>query len=261
MSQSNTSGVTPSTPWLTVPKLNPKATLRLFCFPYAGGGPLIYRNWPDNLPDFVEVCPVQLPGRGQRIREPGITQFEILIPKLAEALVPAFDKPFAFFGHSLGATIAFELSRYLRREHGIQPVHLFASGSPAPQLPDRHPRTFDQPESEFIESVRRLKGTPQEVLDNPELMQLIIPLLRADFQLAQTYVYTDDLPLDCPLSAFGGLQDIDIPREDIESWREQTTAAFTIRMLPGDHFFLLTEQRRILQLVFDTLSRLARRGL
>ena len=261
MWQSNTSGVTPSTPWLTLPKPNPKATLRLFCFPYAGGGPLIFRTWPDNLPNFVEVCPVQLPGRGQRLREPGITRVEVLIPKLAEALMPVFDKLFAFFGHSMGATVAFELSRYLRREHGVQPVHLFASGSAAPQLPDRHPRTYDQPETEFVETLRRLKGTPQEVLENPELMQLIMPLLRADFELAQTYAYTDEPPLNCPLSAFGGLQDTDIPREDIESWREQTTASFTFRMLPGDHFFLLTEQRRILQLIFDTLTRLTRGGV
>jgi medium-chain acyl-[acyl-carrier-protein] hydrolase len=239
--------------WLTVPRPNLRAKLRLFCFPYAGGSALVYRDWVNALPDFAELYLVQLPGRGRLMKEPPITRYKPLIAALTAALLPCLDKPFAFFGHSMGATIAFELSRRLRRERGVLPVCLFVSGSAAPHLPDRHPRTFDLPETEFIEDLRRLNGTPQEVLEHPELMEMMMPVLRADFELVQTYVYTDAPPFDCPITAFGGIQDALVPRADLEAWRGQTSAAFTLHMLPGDHFFLHTAQHALLQVASEAL--------
>jgi medium-chain acyl-[acyl-carrier-protein] hydrolase len=255
MLKPNTTNKNATASWVDLPRANPRAGVRLFCFPYAGGNASIYRGWANNLPDFIEVCPVQLPGRDRLHHLPAMTSCETLIPPLREALAPYFDKPFAFFGHSMGATIAFELSRQLRRERGPQPVHLFASGSAAPQLPGRHSRTYDLPEPEFIEELRRLNGTPKEVLEHPELMELLLPTLRADFQVSQTYAYTDEPPLDIPLTAIGGIQDAQIPREDIMSWREQTSAAFVARMLPGYHFFLRTAQQPLLRIITETLLR------
>ncbi|MDX6694365.1 MAG: hypothetical protein QOF02_1968 [Blastocatellia bacterium] len=255
MLKPNTTNKAATPSWVDLPRTNTRAGVRLFCFPYAGGNASIYRGWANNLPEFIEVCPVQLPGRDRLLHLPAMTSCEMLIPPLREELAPYFDKPFAFFGHSMGATIAFELSRQLRRERGPRPVHLFASGSSAPQLPGRHSRTYDLPEPEFIEELRRLNGTPKEVLEHPELMELLLPTLRADFQVSQAYVYTDEPPLDIPLTAFGGIQDAQIPREDIMSWREQTSAAFIARMLPGDHFFLRTAQQPLLQIITETLLR------
>jgi medium-chain acyl-[acyl-carrier-protein] hydrolase len=258
MQRLDTTKASTMSPWLAVNRANPRAELRLFCFPYAGGDALVYRDWAASLPDSVEAVPVQLPGRGRLRKELPATRLEALVPALIAALTPHFDKPFAFFGHSMGAMIAFELARRLRRERGPRPVHLFVSGSPAPQLPDRHPRTFDLPEPEFIEELRRLNGTPREVLEHPELMALLLPVLRADFELVQTYVYTDGPPLECPITALGGAQDSLVPREDLEVWGALTCAPFELRMLSGDHFFLHASQREVLRVISDALQGRAR---
>jgi medium-chain acyl-[acyl-carrier-protein] hydrolase len=163
--------------------------------------------------------------------------------------------PFAFFGHSMGAMISFELARRLRREHDREPIHLFVSGRRAPQLPITEPPTYNLPEPQLIEDLRRLNGTPRAVLENPELLQLVLPLLRTDFEVCQTYTYTPQAPLSCPITVFGGLQDTEAPRESLAAWREQTTSSFTLRMFPGDHFFLHTTQHDMLRIIYEQLSR------
>jgi len=242
-------------PWLASYRRNPAAKLRLFCFPYAGGAALIYSNWFKSLPPQVEVCPIQLPGRGSRVLEKLFTRMEPLVEAVARELRPLLDKPFAFFGHSMGAAISFEVARLLRREGAALPVHLFVSGRSAPQLhkPQRH--AYKLPEAELIEELRRLKGTPAEVLEHPELMQVVLPLVRADFEVIQTYTAAAEPPLDIPLTAFGGLMDDDVSREDLEAWRAQTTRAFSLRMLPGDHFYLTTNQQLLLPLLSQELYR------
>lgn len=235
-----------NTPWLAFYKRNPPAKLRLFCLPYAGGSAAIYNNWFESLPPQVEVCPVQLPGRGSRIPEKPFTRMETLVAEMVSALRPLFNKPFAFFGHSMGAAISFEVTRLLRREDARQPVHLFISGNGAPQLRTQQTHTYNLPEAEFIEELRRLKGTPAEVLEHPELMKVIMPLLRADFELIETYVAADEPPLDVPMTVYGGMRDVDIPREALEAWSAQTTGPFACRMLPGDHFYLTSNQRLLL---------------
>lgn len=242
--------------WLGWPKPNPLAQMRLFCFPYAGGSALIYRNWPERLISEVEVCAINLPGRAQRLREAPYTRLSLLVEELAPAVRPFLDKPFAFFGHSMGAMISFELARHLRREQALAPAHLFLSGRGAPHLvKEADTPTFDLPDEEFVRELRRLKGTPQEVLDNPELMQLMIPLLRADFTVCQTYEYRQEPPLDCPITAFGGLQDKEVPREQLEGWREHTSSTFRLVMLPGDHFFLNSQREVLLRILSQELSQ------
>jgi medium-chain acyl-[acyl-carrier-protein] hydrolase len=241
--------------WLIVPRPNLRARLRLFCFPYAGGGAATYLAWPGLLPEDIEVCCLQLPGRGGRIREQPYTRLRPLAEAIAENLRPHLGKPFAFFGHSMGALVCFEVARLLRREGGPKPLHLFASACRAPQLSDDRPATHDLPEPQFLAVLRRYEGTPQEVLDNWEIMQLAIPVLRADFEVTQTYAYEDGPPLDCPLTALGGLQDQTVSREQIEAWGRQTTARFVSRMFPGGHFFLNTSGHVLLSIISRDLRR------
>jgi medium-chain acyl-[acyl-carrier-protein] hydrolase len=232
--------------WIAFCKPNPQARLRLFCFPYAGSGASIFRTWSDGLPLDVEVCPVQYPGRGTRLMETPFTQISPLIYALAQALEPLLDKPFAFFGHSLGALVGFELARQLRRQSGVQPVRLLVSADRAPQIPHRDRPIHALPDGEFLVELRRLNGSPGKVLEDRELMQIMLPVLRADFAVYETYVYAAEPPLDCPISAFGGLHDHRVSGGDLEAWRGQTSASFSLQMFPGDHFFLNTTQLLLL---------------
>jgi len=249
MSQSQTT----ANPWFPNVRFNPRAALRLFAFPYAGGSTAIYRNWRKALPDDVDLCPVQLPGRGSRMREECYKRIPALVESLAEVLRPYLDRPFAFFGHSMGAVIGFELARHLRESHSLEPAHLFVSGRRAPRVTGERLHTYALPEAEFIAELQRLNGTPSDVLLHAELMQVMLPLLRADFELIQTYEYVPGPPLDCPVSAFGGLQDYEVEREMLEAWREQTEGPFSLHMLPGDHFFLHAAGQQLLRLLAQKL--------
>jgi len=245
--------------WFIAPKPNLQAGLRLFCFPYAGGSAALYHTWSEHLPKTVEVCAAQLPGRGSRLCEPPIDRLEPLIEALGAAILPFLQKPFAFFGHSMGALIAFELSRFLRREKNLGPQHLFVSGRCAPQIPKTEPPIYDLPHDKFVMELQCLDGTPTEVLEHPELMDLVIPLLRADFAVADTYEYRIDLPLGCGITAYGGMQDNKVTRESLEAWRVHTQAGFQLRMLPGGHFFVQTEQSILLRSLYSELGQLMMR--
>ena len=248
--------------WFVIPKRNPEALVRLFCFPYAGGTAHTYRTWPEGLSQDIEVCAVQIPGRGIRIHERPFTDLKLLVRAISGGLHSYLDKPFAFFGHSMGAVMAFELASVLQREGGIEPLHLFVSGGRAPGSSSRRgPVTFDLPHSEFVEHLRRLNGTPKEVLEHPELMQLMLPLLRADFQMVQTFRYTGAPLLGCPITAFGGWEDREITVEEIEAWGDHTTSRFSMHMMPGDHFFLQTCQQKLLRVLDQDLSRCVMRAV
>jgi medium-chain acyl-[acyl-carrier-protein] hydrolase len=239
--------------WFLTFKPNPRADIRLFCFPYAGGVATHFRSWPNTLPSFIEVVSAQPPGRGGRISEAPFMHLTPMVRVAAEVITPLLDKPFAFFGHSMGAMISFELARLLRNERGLEPIHLFVSGRGAPQVETPPQHTFELPDEEFIAELHRLNGTPREVLEHAELMQLMLPLLRADFSVSQTYQYTPDAPLSCPVTVFGGLMD-ETKREQLEGWREQTTSqAFSLRMFSGDHFFLHAAQTDILRIISQQL--------
>ncbi|HSE19636.1 MAG TPA: alpha/beta fold hydrolase [Pyrinomonadaceae bacterium] len=230
------------TPGLINLKLNRSADVRLFCFPYAGGGDSIFHSWQQSVPAAIEVCPVQLPGRGSRIAEPPFTDISQLVCAAAQAL--PLDKPFALFGHSMGALIAFELARYLRKEYSAQPLHLFVSGRPSPQTI-----------SESYELDQLDAALPEMLPGNPELMELVLPLLRADLAVCKSYVYTPQPPFSFPITAFGGLEDDGVPRHCLEGWREHTTGSFRLRFFPGDHFFLETCRLPLLEAISKELEQ------
>ncbi|MBI5032172.1 MAG: thioesterase [Chloroflexi bacterium] len=243
-----------SNSWFVLSRQATSARLRLFCFPYSGSNAALFHAWQDGLPSSIQVYPVQLPGHGTRIAESPFTQLAPLVQATANALLPYLDKPFALFGHSLGALLTFELARYLRRTHHITPVCLIVSGHGAPYIPDRNLPIHDLPDAEFIAKLRALKGTPSQVLDNPELLEIILPVLRADFAMCETYRYEPVAPLECPIAAFGGLSDAYVSHVELEGWREQTTAPFAIRMFPGDHFFINTARASVLRMVAQELD-------
>jgi len=239
------------------PRPRHAAAVRLFCFPYAGGGAAIYRAWPDGLPSTIEVCAVALPGRGGRLGEAPFRDLSALVETLSDALLPGLDRPFAFFGHSMGALVAFELARLLRRQHRPNPAHLFVSGRAAPQLRRASSTIHHLPREGFLEGLRLLNGTPPEVLGNAELLDVALPALHADFTACAEYVYAPDAPLACPISAFGGEEDPEVAEEDVGEWRDQTVRAFSMRIFSGDHFFLRSAEREVLAAVAVPLRAMA----
>jgi medium-chain acyl-[acyl-carrier-protein] hydrolase len=240
--------------WIAYRKPNPRARLRLFCFPHAGTGASIFRNWSDGLPADVDVCPVEFPGRGTRLMQAPSTRLTPLVQALALGLAPLLHEPFAFFGHSLGALVAFELARQLRRQSGVGPMRLFVSAARAPQIPTRNCPMHALPEAELLGELGRLNGIPEKVLEDKDIMQIMLPILRADLAVYETYVYLAEHPLPCPISGFGGLRDDRVSYGDLEAWRDQTSASFSLTMFPGDHFFLNPARPLLLQVVSRELQ-------
>jgi len=181
---------------------------------------------------------------------------ELLVKALGEAIRPYLDRRFAFFGHSMGAVIGFELTRWLRRENQPLPVALLVSGARAPRFRLGHVPPPEPPEEEFLSELDRLEGLPAEVLNNEDLLRVVLPALRADTALYRNYIYTEQPPLDCPIRAYGGSEDPNIRREHLEAWACQTTGDFALRVLPGGHFFLETSRAEFLAALSQDLAAL-----
>ena len=230
---------------LATPLADPR--LRLFCFPYAGGGASIFHRWPQALPGGVEVCAAQLPGHETRIAEPPLSDLDALIGEIAGAVDPLLDVPFALFGHSMGALIAFELARRLRALGLRAPERLFVSARIAPQTPDESLQALrDGGDAALFAELERLDFTPKAVLDEPEMLELVLPILRADFRLCSSYVYRPEPPLDVPIVAFAGTHDRDAGAKKMREWEQQTSAGFAMRVIDGDHFFVTRRRETLL---------------
>jgi len=223
-------------PWFPSLEMPPGAARRLFCFPHAGGGTAMYARWAGRLPREVAVCPVRLPGREIRAAEAPFESMGALVEALGEAIMPYTGVPFAFFGHSMGAVVAFELARWLRRQ-SRQPLALIVSAARAPQFRRGHVPPPDPADEQFLAELRRLQGMPEEVLEREDLLAMVLPALRGDAALYRRYVYDEEAPLACPIHAFGGEADPNVTRRHLEAWAEQTTAGFSLRLLPGGHFY------------------------
>lgn len=208
------------------------------------------------LSSVVDFCVIQYPGRGSRIHEQAFTSLDPLIEELTEAILPSLDRPFIFFGHSMGALVSFELTHSLLRKHGITPNHLVLSGHNAPQLPRDLPDIWQCPDDEFIEHIRSWNGIPDEIWSNQEMVDIILPVLRADVTLCETYLYTERESLPCPITIFGGESDPLVSRENLEKWDIHTSGSFEIEIFPGDHFFIHQNE----EMVLNSLQRLIKSG-
>ena len=244
---------TPASPLWFQLQADSRARFRLFCFPYAGGNSSIFRSWTRLVHPDIQVVPALLPGRELRLREPSFTNLEPMVETFTRQIFPYLDRPFAFFGHSMGAMISFELARRLRSERSIETDHLFLAGRRAPQLPEKDPEIHNLPESEFLAEVERLNGTPKEVFEHRELMELLIPMLRADFAVCHNYDYVLGDPLKCSITVLGGTTDETAPKEKLEGWCAHTTGRCRVRMLEGDHFFINQQSEAIVRIITETL--------
>ncbi len=239
--------------WIVRYRQNARACMRLFCFSYAGGGASVFRQWPDLLPQDVEVCAIQLPGREYRLAEPAYTRLTPLVEALADAIDPYLDKPFAFFGHSMGSLVGFELARQLRRTHEKHPVRLYLGAYRAPHLPNPNVKIYHLP-LEVFKVILRADGIPERILQNEELMQAMLPTLRADFELCDTHIYKEEAPLQCPFSIFGGQEDNRISAAELAAWRIHSSAECNLSLLPGSHFFLHGAQDLLLAALSQDLE-------
>jgi len=240
--------------WFVNPKPRPNAQLRIICFPYAGGNAATYNQWPEHLYDNVEVIGVQAPGRSSRLFEPAIDTMEAMIASLMPLLPDLLDKPYILFGHSLGSRIAFETLVACDKANLPLPVHFIASGGRGPHLADNEDPTIGLSDSAFVAKLRELEGTPEEVLNNSELMELLLPLIRAEFALSERYQYQGNAQFDVPLSIFGGVEDDGVSKERLLSWQQHFSNEGKLHMFPGGHFFVESEQR----LVTEKINQIVR---
>ncbi|XP_038044351.1 S-acyl fatty acid synthase thioesterase, medium chain-like [Patiria miniata] len=236
---------------------------RLFCFPWGGGGTGLYSSWAKHFPGSIEVNPVCLPGREFRFKEKPYSDLELLIADLCEALLPTLqEKPFAFFGHSLGAIISFELACYLKTHHNMEPTHLFLSGATAPYSTVRQEMVSEKPvdqltDDEFLARLEKLGGTPKEVMARPQLLKMYIPCIKAD--LMMLLHYGKEAPpepiLSCPINFFEGAEDTS-RNHDIECWKTVTSGSFDATYLPGGHFYLQQEENsgKIIKSISEILA-------
>jgi malonyl CoA-acyl carrier protein transacylase len=239
--------------WIKLSPRTSKPLFRLFCFPHAGSSASIFNSWTEKFSSKIEVCPIQLPGRANRLKEPGFTKVKPLVQTLAPLLKPYLDIPFAFFGHSMGSLLSFELTRELRRQNYPTPDHLFVGGYRAPHIPDLNLPIYKLPEPKFIQALSSYGGIPENMLQDEFFLQTFLPTFRADFELLDTYFHTKETPLKSPIYVFGGSEDHTVGIKELSSWDEQTTANFKLKMFSGDHFFLRGVEDEIIKIIEETI--------
>lgn len=227
---------------------------RLFCIPCAGGGASCYAGWIRALGPRIQVIPVQLPGREGRVLEPPLESIAAMVEQLSVELEPLLDHPFALFGHSNGALIAFELARYLRRTRAAQLRRLIIGGLCSPQLLNRKKIDANPTDAQLLRRLHKLGGIPAPIRQSGEFMNLFLATLRADLRAAASYSFRQEEPLPCPLSAYGGWEDDEVNRDELVAWCTLTKGAFNLRMFPGGHFFVRTATPSVLRAIGDDLG-------
>lgn len=234
--------------------VNPKknATMRLFCFPYAGGGASIYREWNSLFPDSIEVCAIQYPGRENRINEAPIDDFLSLVNEICDNIHVMLDKPFAIFGHSLGAKVAFETAKMIMKRYHRKPICLFEAGSRAPFLQDKY-LLHNLSEEDFIMSLHRYHGTPIEVLENEDIMSAFLPMLKADFSIEETFLTSKEEKMNCPLFVLAAEKDEIVSIEEALQWETLAKHDYEFVKFQGDHFFIKSEQRKLIHYIMNKM--------
>ncbi|MFW6681520.1 MULTISPECIES: thioesterase II family protein [Acetobacteraceae] len=233
---------------------SPEAVERLFCFPYSGAGASVFLPWSRSFPERIEVCAIEYPGRGSRSVEPLLTSVDDVVNHGIDGLSSFLDKPFSVLGYSLGAFVAFEWLHKLRKLGGPAPSNFFVCACRAPQVQATRPLLHPVPGREFIDAVqRRYGGIPSVILNEPELLARLLPILRADLSAAELYSRPEKSPLSCAIHVFGGTRDQSTRRDDLAPWSSHTNAGFSLRMIEGDHFLISSKKKTLEELVIKIL--------
>lgn len=231
--------------WFVRPVKRPQAKINLFCVPYAGGNARIFQSWPEYLPGFVELVAIELPGRGRRIQEPAFDSMIALVRELSSALYSQIDKPYIVIGHSMGSRIALNTLYELVRFGCPPPLHFIASGSAPPHILKKRKKIHTLPDDEFINELQSYKGIRDEVINNKELMEIYLPLLRADFAVAAEESLPNRLPLNCNATVFSGISDKYVSKEDCLAWQEYFTPPIEVSIFEGGHFFIDSARKEV----------------
>jgi len=231
---------------------SPDLRFRLICITYAGGTAGAFKDWHANLPDWIDVASVVMPGSKQRKRETMPVRMGMLVRELANGIKPELDLPYALVGSCTGSLIAFELSHFLKKRGFPTPKHLFVTNCRGPHLPDRDEPIHKYNDEQLREELTRLGGTPPEVLNHPQMMQVLGPILRAEFELAETYIYRPGPPLDHPITSFSGAADKVVTQDECAAWDKHTTANFEHKTVEGGHYLVEDATAALCQIISST---------
>lgn len=241
--------------WVTCPRPQSEAKVRLFCLPFAGGGASLYRPWTTQLAPHIEVCPIQLPARENRYSEKAITDAYEMARTIASQMIPFINGRYAIFGHSMGALLAFEISRELARLNANAPERLFVSAHRAPHLPRKRALLHALPDNEFIESLKQYGGFPEEILNNQEFIEFVLPTMRSDMTLCDLYAYKNrDERLTMPVEIFAGSEDLEAGPDQMQAWSEHTLGGSRMKIFDGGHFFLRSHSKELLEQISNSLN-------
>ncbi len=241
--------------WFRPFKCNKNSYISLFCFHYGGGSASAYKKWAKDIIDQVDLVAIQLPGRENRFREPLLKNVSQVTNELYKNFDSYIHKPFIFFGHSIGALIAFEFARLLRKKDISEPKHLIVSAAKAPQLPLKRSIIHNLPDSKFVEEICKYNGIPNNILEDQGLASIFLPIIRADFSISETYQYATEEVLSFPITALGGLNDASLEQADLLEWSKQTSSFFEYNLLPGDHFFIRSSYQQVITIMNNILYK------
>jgi surfactin synthase thioesterase subunit len=229
--------------------------IKLFCLPYAGGSAAVYKYWKQYLHDRIELFPIELAGRGSRIGEPFYGSVEEALEDIHRIIISNLEEqPYALFGHSMGSVLVYELAYRIKELGHPYPVHMFISGRYPPGFVSKKKVLYDLPDKEFVDEVFKLGGTPKEVLKSNELMELFLPILRADFRITDTYRHIEkNTKLDCDISVLWGKREKGATIFDVAKWHDYTSKSCKIHMFDGDHFFIHDYKKDVAAIINSSL--------
>ena len=243
--------------WITCPKKQPNAKIRLFCLPFAGGGASLYRPWSTALAPEIEVCPIQLPGRENRYSEKSITDAYEMAGAITAQMLPFIDRPYAIFGPSMGALLSFEITRLLQSQKRRPPEILFLSAHRAAHLPRKRDPLHALPDSQFIESLKQYGGFPEEILNNQDFIDFVLPTMRSDMTLCDLYAFKPiESPIVTPLEMYAGEDDREAGPNEMTAWSEHSSGESNLTTFKGGHFFLRTHSQELLENISSRIGRL-----